>query len=425
MNYIIFYKKNNTQETINRYLSCILYIIFQKKLNDIEYKIINSEDCTDEIFDSCYKYYKGLDYMNNDYGHLRYNPLLKSEILNNDNIKGYNTYGYLKNKIDLNNMISLNDNNGIYVKNINIINNINDINNINNNLNTLLSSNYQYTYEELYKLYDENRDDVLNYIREQDDNIYIKENKFNINKLLENDIISKDTFRIKDVYKIKIIIITLKEYGVRSQSLIENLNELGIDYEIYYGVNGKNINIYDTEYDNIKLLYYNLEATFYDNTKRLNGERMTRGELGAAWSHINIYKKLLKDDEYDNYIILEDDSLINTTIEYFKTILLNLPNKYDIIHIAKSIWYEFNKISMVNDYYYNISKRFFNCAGGYIISKEGANKLLKSSNGWINLPADDLLSNNFINDNINVYVPENYIIYERENNNESLIKQIN
>ena len=42
---------------------------------------------------------------------------------------------------------------------------------------------------------------------------------------------------------------------------------------------------------------------------------MKKGEFGCAWSHINIYKKLLDDEIYDNYLILEDDFEFNENIE--------------------------------------------------------------------------------------------------------------
>ena len=426
--YIIFYRNGNLYETINRYLLSIVYIVLQKKNHNIEYKFICSEDCPGEIIFNSYKFIDGFDTIS-DYIFLK--KLTLSEILCNDNINGFNTLGIFKNEIDqlIPFHIRYNMNGGVYLKNINIIKSINDFiddtNISNNNLNTILSINFKYSEEILYDIYNKYKTDILDYIIQHNDWIYIDNNKYYINTLIDKNIISKDTLKISKISKLKIIIITLKEYGIRSNELIENLNELGIEYEIFNGVNGKNIQIQNTEHEHIKLLYYELNATFYDMTKRLNGNIMTNGELGAAWSHMNIYKKLLKDDNYDNYIILEDDSLINTTIEHFKTLLLNIPDKFDIIHIAKSEWFNFIKISNVNDYYYNIEHNFFSCAGGYIISKVGANKLLNISDGWINIPADDLLSNNFMLNNIDVIVPENYVIYESETNNKSIIKDIN
>jgi len=59
----------------------------------------------------------------------------------------------------------------------------------------------------------------------------------------------------------------------------------------------------------------------------------------------------------------------------------------------------------VNTSFFNIEKRFFNHTTAYVVSKEGARKLLMYTDGHINVPADDLLSNSFIKGYIQVIVP--------------------
>jgi len=60
------------------------------------------------------------------------------------------------------------------------------------------------------------------------------------------------------------------------------LYKLGIETEVFYGVNGKNIS-----FDGNKLTYQD-ESYTYDPKVRLNGKPMTSGEFGCAWSHMSV-----------------------------------------------------------------------------------------------------------------------------------------
>ncbi len=227
----------------------------------------------------------------------------------------------------------------------------------------------------------------------------------------------------------KAIIITLKECNIRMKNvdkLKDIMNRLGIQYEIFYGIYGKDIKIYNTNVEEIKALDYNGNMRYCNTKVRLNGQMMGMGELGCAWTHINIYDKLVSaENEIDNYLIFEDDAEMNEEdIDYLYKLLDNMPQNYDVLHIAKSDCYDFIKKDKVNEYYYTIEKRFFNRLTAYIVSKNGANKLLRLTENCINIPADDLLSNNFLMGNIDVFVPERYVFYELENI-ESTIKIIN
>jgi GR25 family glycosyltransferase involved in LPS biosynthesis len=228
-----------------------------------------------------------------------------------------------------------------------------------------------------------------------------------------------DTYHTK-FNDLKIIILTLKNFKERTNSinnLLIKLSMIGITYEIVYGIYGKDIKVYDTEDENIKLLYHNFETYYYDKTKRLNKHIMKAGELGCAWSHLNIYKKLCSDKLYNKYLIFEDDACLSENLDTIYNTLNNLPNIFDICHICLSDWYPFNKTDKVNDYFYNVEKKFFNRLTAYIISKEGALKVLKYSNNYINIPCDDLICDSFINnDDFKLYVPQNYLFKENIGN---------
>jgi len=228
---------------------------------------------------------------------------------------------------------------------------------------------------------------------------------------------------------IKVIVLTLKD-SIYSrldelQGLIMNLSKIGLDVEIYNGIVGSDIKIYPTETDSIKLLYHKFKTMFYDNTKRINEELMKSGELGCAWSKLNIYHKLIQDADYDKYLILEDDACLLKNLNELRELLLNLPPDFDLCHIALSDWNKFKINNKVNDYFYTIKRNYFNRCTAYILSKNGAKKVLEYTGNKISVPADDLLCHTYLYiSNFKFYVPESEYFHIREDN-KSVIAVIN
>ena len=217
------------------------------------------------------------------------------------------------------------------------------------------------------------------------------------------------------ITRTKMVIITLKEFD-RSDMIKKTLKicqKLSIDVEVFYGVYGKKI-----VKEGDKLTYEN-ESYTYNPKDRLNGEPMTPGEFGCAWSHLSVYKKLRNDTKYNNYLVLEDDAEL-CDLYALNNAIINLPKNYDICHIGESVWYPFKTISPVNNTYFNVQKQFFNGAMAYFISKTGADKLISDS---LSLPADDRLSNAFIGDKINVFAPSSKV-FQQTRNVESSIKSV-
>jgi len=218
---------------------------------------------------------------------------------------------------------------------------------------------------------------------------------------------------------LKIIIITLEKYPQRMSKIHElliKLSQIGLQYEIIYSVNGSDIKISNTNYSNIKHIEYNGEVKYYNNLIRTNGQEMTLGELGCAWSHLNIYDKLVKEPVISTkYIVLEDDANLVESLEHLYDCLKHLPDDFDLCHIAMSDWYPFIKQNNINEYWYDVKKQYFNRLTAYIISKKGAHKIIDYINNWINVPADDLLSNMHLQDKLQVFVPDKYHFMEHPN----------
>jgi glycosyl transferase family 25 len=218
--------------------------------------------------------------------------------------------------------------------------------------------------------------------------------------------------------KVKAIILTVKEYNQREKNIVELksiFKQIGIEVELFYGVNGKKINRDNKTIDNIvQLSYQDEDSILYNMNKTLN-KLMTSGELGCAWSHLIMYKNLLHDNMYDKYLILEDDAILCSDFEYLINILNNIPSESDICHIGESRWYPFNITNKINDFFYENEKRYFNNTTSYVVTKQGANKLLEFAENQIAHRADDLLSNaNLSLMDFNFYIPEKYIFKQKE-----------
>ena len=121
-------------------------------------------------------------------------------------------------------------------------------------------------------------------------------------------------------------------------------------------------------------------------------------------------------------LILEDDANLVESLDYLYDCLKHLPTEFDMCHIAMVDCYPFIKTNKVNEYWYSVVKQYFNRATAYIISKKGAQKIIDYTNNYINVPADDLLSNMHLQNKLQVIVPETYAFMEK--NNVSIIEKI-
>ena len=219
---------------------------------------------------------------------------------------------------------------------------------------------------------------------------------------------------------IKLFIVTLPEYSsrlIKLDNLRRDLSSIGLEPTIYNGVNGKDIILHATDVPYLKKIEYKNAFNTYDARVRTNGERMTKGELGCAWSHLNLLKQLLNEPaEVKYYLILEDDVELVKPLEELALTMQHMPEDMDSCHLAKSDWYPFTRTRQVNPFLYECAKAYFNRTTAYLISKKGAEKVLAYSNNYINIPIDDLYCTVYRETNdFRFYVPHDYFFKEQEN----------
>ena len=222
--------------------------------------------------------------------------------------------------------------------------------------------------------------------------------------------------------KVKPYIITLPAYSSRLEKLYglnHDLALIGLDAELYQGVHGKDIYISEaaSKQTGIKHITWQGTTYFYDTRVRINGEQMKRGEMGCAWSHLNLLRQFVAEQGLtDYYLILEDDVELVQPLDELSNLLMHIPADADICHLAKSDWNPFVLKKRVNAYFYECEKDFFNRTTAYLISWKGAQKVLNYAKNSINVPIDDLFNMIYrLTPEFRFYVPAQPFFQEQAN----------
>ena len=141
---------------------------------------------------------------------------------------------------------------------------------------------------------------------------------------------------------------------------------------------------------------YNQEQVVY--------EPLTEGGIGCALSHMKIYKKII-DENIDRCLILEDDTSFDIDfLKKLEEVEDKIPKEFDMLFLGYHISYVKKDINK----YYFIPDRVYGLFG-YIVSKEGAKKLLELFP--ISLQIDTEISNNMSKFNAYCLGPEYHVTY--------------
>lgn len=227
--------------------------------------------------------------------------------------------------------------------------------------------------------------------------------------------------------KIKIIIINLERNNDRKEYMKKNVIEkiTKINTCFFEGVDGKKtINVLNTNNKDIDIILYKnyLFLSNYNGRIDYNQRgKLNLGQIGCDLSHVFVCEQLIFDDDYDYYIVLEDDSSLNVDENILYEYLINLPEKFDMIHLDKSDAFDFEKTKKENDYYYNVEKKFFNRTSAMLLSKIGAAKYVSYVKHNICRPPDDSFSNLFVFNNFKVIIPNEWLFNLSEHSNVSTI----
>lgn len=120
------------------------------------------------------------------------------------------------------------------------------------------------------------------------------------------------------------------------------------------------------------------------------GRELSRGEIGCALTHANMYQQML-DDNLDEVLILEDDIVITRDLLNVLLQRRKFPPDWDAVNFANT-WAKTTPRGelLCKDYRICRFKSIANRTSAYLINRQGAKKLIEHVYP-IRLPADDLV----------------------------------
>ena len=180
---------------------------------------------------------------------------------------------------------------------------------------------------------------------------------------------------------IKIFVISLKNAIERRKSISNQMQKLGIDFEFFDAVDGR------------ELTQGYVDSVFDKETAEIQWKPMNRGEIGCSLSHMSIYEKMINEN-IQNAIVLEDDAVLNddfmSTIEKMIT---TIPNNIDMVKLgygkAKCRWWQ-KKYRINTKYKINRMYGVVSTTVGYYITVAGAKKILNKNKPKIVRAIDDI-----------------------------------
>jgi len=149
---------------------------------------------------------------------------------------------------------------------------------------------------------------------------------------------------------------------------INNIKELSfLNYKRFSAINGTTLK------PTLQL------QRIFDN----NDYNMKRGMVGCAISHIKLMIELINSSSFNYFCILEDDiTVVPDFTNKFKYLQSILPKEWDLVYLGHHAYdtAEFDKTKYPSLEKWDSAKSLSKSkggTGGYLISKQGANKLLK------------------------------------------------
>lgn len=170
----------------------------------------------------------------------------------------------------------------------------------------------------------------------------------------------------------KIFVITLKNANLRQEKIIEQFNQIGIEFEFFYGVDGRLPNV-DFEY--------------YSESKRLIrfGNKLSKTQLGCFASHYNMWRKCVELNQ--SIIVLEDDIFLSNDFVDKKSLVESALSTLQFLRLCGLT------IDRKNTPVFDGVVRFL--AGvsgtqGYAITPNTALKFIQHASFWLE-PVDDYI----------------------------------
>lgn len=177
--------------------------------------------------------------------------------------------------------------------------------------------------------------------------------------------------------RVKIYVLSLIEAKERRSAITKQFNNHGIEFEFFDGIYGRDLST--EKIDDI-----------YDKSKALNcvGRELTKGEIGATYSHYKIYQKALVND-LDYVVVLEDDIYfdenLKNLIEELEYLVDEESEKSKVFfiqeHCNNDMVISNSKGCRIGGFFFNrmfSSEEYFVGAYGYVLNQSAIKCLIKS-----------------------------------------------
>jgi glycosyl transferase family 25 len=169
-----------------------------------------------------------------------------------------------------------------------------------------------------------------------------------------------------DSDQMKIFVINLPQDTERLRQIDQQLKTLGLDYELFPGIIGKELSE-----DELKR---HLDGKWF---YRYQGRHALPGDVGCSLSHIGVYREIVKRN-LKHALVLEDDAWLNPNLP---ELLQAISGQYrhDIKEVILLTWFksiEQKRRENLWAHYHAATAKSAFCAHGYVISNAGAKTLI-------------------------------------------------
>jgi len=180
----------------------------------------------------------------------------------------------------------------------------------------------------------------------------------------------------------RIFLLNLRSAIERKQRIVGQLNKLGLPFELFEAVYGKEVP------DETAALYYDME--FYHNRPKF----YTPGQVGCTLSHYFIYKKIVE-EKIPVTFVLEDDMVLTDDLPEVLNAIEKQIKKDEVIMIYYQCFHTIELIKKDETTLYNQYKLYptaslhgLTCTGAYCITYEVAKRFVDNLLPLTTLPDD-------------------------------------
>ncbi|HJD55434.1 MAG TPA: glycosyltransferase family 25 protein [Rickettsia endosymbiont of Pyrocoelia pectoralis] len=244
-----------------------------------------------------------------------------------------------------------------------------------------------------------------------------------------------------DEKNIRVFVVNLDRSTDRYNNISKQFDKNNLSHERFSAVNGYTLEVLDQKgkiftglelkndplllsFDKSYIVQCPSENINYYNNRKKQHYTLTAGELGCYCSHREIWLKMVREN-IPYTLIVEDDAILDNNFQkqYLK-LLRHLPAQWDLVYLSL-IYFKDDIFQNVDNNHYlkKIIKKGFNTTTSYLVSLEGAKKLLKYSIDF-NLPIDNMMEQIIIRHKLQAYISAPFLIKADDNFEGSTISEM-